>query len=618
MSPSFKDALEAGQRFLFDGSTPTVLYERGVFINSSFEETNLTRPDLVLAIHREFADAGAQVLTTNTWAANSAKLGAFGLAERVGDINREGARLARRALEGGNGWVAGCIGPLGLTLEPFGPLALEDAHRIVQEQALALAEGGVDLFVLESFQDLHEALEALASVKAVSDLPVAALFSADEGTAAGVGFSVNPEWFVRKLSEAGADLVGISEGAGPATILEMLPRLKEVATSPILVQPSAGLPRVVDGRMLYMASPEYLGEFARQAFLAGARAIGGCAGTSPIHTRAMCGALRQEQAFHQGQETRVREEEPQGVEPMPFAERSTLSGKLARREFVYSVELVPPRGLDMEKMLVKAQQCRDLGADCVNVPDGPRAMARLSALSTALLIQQRVGIETVLHYACRDRNLLGIQADLLGAAALGLHNILAITGDPPKLGPYPRATAVFDVDAIGLAGILRDLNRGLDLGGTAIGMPAAFSVGVGVNPDAPDQERELSRFQRKAEAGAEWAVTQSVFDTEGLFRFLDLAGHLEIPVIVGLWPLKSLRNAQFMATEIPGVRMPQGILDRMGRWAKAEDQLQEGLAITQELLEAVRGCVAGIQLSAPFGQVELVAPFLPGGQRPQP
>ena len=612
MSSSFQDALQAGQRFLFDGSLPTVLYERGVFINSSFEETNLGRPELVLAIHREFREAGAQVLTTNTWAANRAKLSSFGLAERVGDINRAGAGLARRALEGGSGWVAGCIGPLGMALEPFGPLPLEEARRIVQEQALALREGGVDLFVLESFQDLHEALEALASVKAVSDLPVAALFSADEGGVGGGGFSVNPEWFVRKLSEAGADLVGISEGAGPATILEMLGRLREVASAPILVQPSAGLPRVVDGRLLYMANPEYLGEFARQAFLAGARAIGGCAGTTPAHTRAMCGALRQAQAFHLGQEERIREQEPQGVEPVPFPERSTLSAKLSRREFVYSVELVPPRGLDMEKMLVKARQCRELGADCVNVPDGPRAMARLSALSTALLIHQRVGIETVLHYACRDRNLLGIQADLLGAAALGLHNVLAITGDPPKLGPYPRATAVFDVDAVGLVGILRDLNRGLDIGESAIGTPATFSIGVGVNPDAPDREGEFARFERKVEAGAEWAVTQSVFDGEGLFRLLELADRRGIPVIVGLWPLKSLRNAQFMATEIPGVHMPPGILERMGRWEKAEDQLQEGVAITWEILEAVKGSVAGIQLSAPFGQVELVAPFLPG------
>lgn len=617
MSSSFQDALRAGQRFLFDGSTPTVLYERGVFINSSFEETNLTRPDLVLAIHREFVAAGAQVLTTNTWAANRAKLSAFGLVERGAEINREGARLARKALEGNNGWVAGCIGPLGLTLEPFGPLALAEAREIVQEQALALAEGGADLFVLESFRDLHEALEALASVKAVSNLPVAVLLSADEGCCSGGGFAVNPEWFVRKLSEAGADLVGISEGAGPATILEMLPRLKEVATAPILVQPSAGLPRVVDGRLLYMASPEYLGEFARQAFLAGARAIGGCAGTSPAHSRAMCGALRQEHAFQEGMETRTREAEAQGVPPVPFGERSTLSAKLARKAFVYSVELVPPRGLDMEKMLIKAQQCQDLGADCVNVPDGPRAMARLSALSTALLIQQRVGIETVLHYACRDRNLLGIQADLLGAAALGLHNVLAITGDPPKLGPYPKATAVFDVDAVGLAGILRDLNCGLDLGGSAIGMPASFSIGVGANPDAPDREREFARFERKVEAGAEWAVTQPVFDAESLFRFLELSDRLGIPVIAGLWPLKSLRNAQFMATEIPGVHVPKSVLERMGRWEKAEDQLQEGLAITREILEASRSSVAGIQLSAPFGQVELVAPFLPGTQGAQ-
>lgn len=613
MSHTFRDALKANQRFLFDGSVPTVLYERGVFINSSFEETNLTRPDLVLGIHREFADAGAQILTTNTWAANRAKLQGFGLGERLVEINRAGATLARKALQGGDCWVAGCIGPLGVTLEPYGPLPVAEARAMFQEQARALLEGGVDLFVLESFRDIGEVLLALAAVKDVSDLPVAALLSSDEG---GLGaFSVRPEWFVKKLAEAGADLVGLSEGAGPAAILEILPLLKEASGVPILVQPSAGLPRVVDGRLLYMASPEYLGEFARQAFLAGARAIGGCAGTSPAHTRAMCGALRQEHAFQEGLEERLREDEVEGVEPIPFAERSTLSARLAKGEFVYSVELVPPRGLDMEKMLAKAQQCKDLGADCVNVPDGPRAMARLSAMTTALLIQQRVGIETVLHYACRDRNLLGIQADLMGAAALGLHNVLAITGDPPKLGPYPKATAVFDVDAVGLTGILRHLNHGLDLGGTAIGSPASFSIGVGANPDAPDRDREFTRFQRKVEAGAEWAVTQTVFDAESLFRFLDFASRWNVSIIAGLWPLKSFRNAQFMATEIPGVHMPQSVLDRMGRWEKAEDQLKEGLALTHEILEAVRPRVAGVQLSAPFGQVELVAPFLPGQPR---
>ncbi len=610
MTQTFQAHLQSGARFLFDGSVPGVLYERGIFINSSFDEANLSRPDLVLAIHREFVEAGAQVLTTNTWAANRAKLAGFGLAERVADINREGARLARKALPSGEGWVAGCLGPLGLALEPYGPLPREEAAAIFMEQAQALMEGGVDLFVLESFRDVAEALLALEALQAAADLPVAVLLATDEQGAAAHG--VRPEWFVAKAAEAGAALVGMSEGGGPTTLLELLPRLKEAVQVPILLQPSAGLPRVVDGRLLYMASPEYLGEFARQALLQGASAIGGTAGTSPAHTRAMYGALRQENAFQDGLEERLHQQEQQSQPAVPFRERSRLNAKLAAGEFVTSVELVPPKGLDMAKMLEKARQCADLGADCINIPDGPRAMARLSALSTALLIERQVGIETVLHYACRDRNLLGIQADLLGAAALGLHNVLAITGDPPKLGPYPKATAVFDVDAIGLVGILRHLNHGLDLGGSPIGTPAAFSIGVGANPDAPDREREWTRFRRKVEAGAEWAVTQPVFDAESLFRFLDFAEPFGIPVIAGLWPLKSSRNAQFMATEIPGVHVPRAVLDRMAKFDKAEDQLKEGLDLAREIVEAVRPRIQGLQLSAPFGQVELVAPFLPG------
>jgi homocysteine S-methyltransferase len=308
-------------------------------------------------------------------------------------------------------------------------------------------------------------------------------------------------------------------------------------------------------------------------------------------------------------EPKPREAEGQ-ADAVPFADRSPFSAKLARGELVVSVELVPPKGLDVGQMLQKASQIKDLGADSINIPDGPRAMARLSALSTAVLLQQRLGIECVLHYACRDRNLLGIQADLMGAAAFDICNVLAVTGDPPKLGPYPKATAVFDVDSIGLVGILRHLNHGVDIGGSPIGSPARFSVGVGANPDAPDREREWARFRRKAEAGAEWAVTQPVFDAESLFRFLDFAQAFGIPVIAGLWPLKSLRNAQFMATEVPGVHVPPAVLERMAGRVSAEDQLKEGMDIAHEILEAVRPRISGIQLSAPFGKVELVAPFI--------
>jgi homocysteine S-methyltransferase len=409
--------------------------------------------------------------------------------------------------------------------------------------------------------------------------------------------------------------VGLIGGNGPAPQLRLLERLKAVTSKPIILQPNPGLPHLVDGRMIYGASPEYLGDFAGRALAAGARAVGGCSGTTAAHIRAMRGAFRQERAFVQGGGGFELKPHEQPQPEVPFAFRSRFSLKLAQGEFVHTVELVPPKGMETDKLLAKTRQCRALGVDAINVPDGPRAIARMSALATALIIEQQVGLETVLHYACRDRNLLGMQSDLLGAAGLGLRNILAVTGDPPKLGPYPQATAVFDVDAIGLVNMLKRLNTGLDLGGGSIGKPTAFSVGVAANPVAPDLEREKSRYRYKVEAGAQWAITQPVFDADTLFRFLDFTEALDgkggLPILAGIWPLKSLRNAEFMANEVPGVFVPPSVLARMAKWPSAEDQIQEGLAIAQEIIERIRPRVRGLQLSAPFGQVELVAPLLP-------
>ncbi len=609
---TFQQALAAGSCLLFDGSTPSALYDRGVFINRSFDEANLQSPDLVRGIHAEFLAAGAQVLTTNTWGANRLKLAAYGLEGKLADINRAGVELARAALaqQGAEGWVAGCLGPLGVRIEPWGPTSFEEARGFFQEQADLLAAAGVDLLVLESFEDLNEIHQAILAAKGTG-LPVVAMMSTDEEGRALYG--TEPEWFIRQLDEWGADMVGTNGGNGPAPLLRLLERFRTATGKPIVLQPNPGLPRMVDGRLFYMASPEYLGEFARKALAAGARAVGGCSGTTPAHIRAMRGAFRQARAFVQPIRSGapLAQAEPQPEVPFPF--RSRFSMKLAQGEFTHTVELVPPKGMESDKLLAKTRQCRTLGVDAINVPDGPRAMARMSALATALLIEQQLGVETILHVACRDRNLLGMQSDLLGAAGLGLRNILAVTGDPPKLGPYPQATAVFDVDAIGLVNMLKRLNTGLDLGGAGIGAPTRFSIGVGANPVAPDLERERHRFRLKVEAGAQWTITQPVFDADSLFRFLDFAQSLEvrIPVIAGIWPLKSLRNAEFMANEVPGVVLPKALLARMATRTTAEDQLKEGLDIAQEIIEAIRPRIQGLQLSAPFGQVELVAPLLP-------
>ena len=617
---TFRQALDAGECFLFDGSTATALHDRGITLQRSFEECNLKTPDLLLAIHGEFLAAGAQVLTTNTWGANRMKLAARGLEDQLAEINREGVALARKAVtqQGAVAWVAGCIGPLGVRIEPWGPTSFEEARACFREQAAVLIEAGVDLMVLEAFEDLHEIQQAMLAVQELSNLPIAALMTPnEEGQAL---FGAEPEWFIKQIDAWGADVVGLIGGNGPAPQLRLLERLMAITTKPIALQPNPGMPRMVDGRLIYGATPEYLGEFAGRALASGARVVGGCSGTTPAHIRAMRGVFRQERAFVQGGGGFELKPHEQPQPEVPFAYRSRFSLKLAQGEFSHTVELVPPKGMEYDKLVAKTRQCQALGVDAINVPDGPRAMARMSALATALIIEQQVGLETILHYACRDRNLLGMQSDLLGAAGLGLRNILAVTGDPPKLGPYPQATAVFDVDAIGLVNMLKRLNTGLDLGGAAIGKPTSFSVGVGANPVAPDLEREKSRFRYKVEAGAQWAITQPVFDAEHLFRFLDFAEALDgkggIPIIAGIWPLKSLRNAEFMANEVPGAYVPPSVLARMASRTTAEDQLKEGQDIAREVIELIRPRVRGLQLSAPFGQVELVAPLLPKPEAP--
>ena len=608
-TPDFRAFLDEGRCLLFDGSTASALFERGIALNRSFDECNLKSPELLRAIHGEFLTAGAQVITTNTWGANRARLAGYGLESQVDTLNRAGATLAREAVvaSGQTAWVAGCLGPLGLRIEPWGPTSFDEARALFREQAQALLDGGVDLFVLESFEDLNEIHQALLAIRDLTGLPVAAMMTPNlDGRAQ---FGTEPEWFAQKLDEWGADLIGANGGNGPALQLQLLERFRKVTQKPLILQPSPGLPKLVDGRWIFMASPEYLGEFAQRALSLGARALGGCAGTTPAHIRAMRGAFQQERASHQNRISVTATHEQPQLE-VPIVERSKWAAKLAGDDFVTSVELVPPRGMDVEQLLEKTRTCKALGVDAVNVPDGPRALARMSALATAVLIEREVGLETVLHYACRDRNLLGIQSDLLGAAALGLRNILAVTGDPPKLGPYPQATAVFDVDAIGLVNILKRLNTGLDLGGAAIGRPTPFSIGVGANPVAVDLDRENRRFKWKAEAGAQWTITQPVFDAESLFRFLDFAEPFGLPVIAGIWPLKSLRNAEFMAHEVPGVYVPPSVLERMARWTTKEDQIKEGLAIAMEIIAIIRPRIRGLQLSAPFGQVELVAPIL--------
>ena len=603
----FRERLGAKLPILFDGSVTTLLYDRGVFINRSFDEVNVTQANLVLDIHQEYLAAGAQVLTTNTWGANSFKLKSYGLEDQVREINLAGAKNAK-SVAGSQAWVAGCIGPLGIRIEPWGPTSFKEAKETFSVQVQALLEGQVDLFVLESFADLNEIQQAIQAIRELTDLPIVAQMTTNEEGQSLYG--TEPEWFGKKLEEWGADLVGINGGNGPMPALEILKRLKVVTQGPLILQPNAGLPRLVDGRMIYMASPEYLSEFARQALLQGALGLGGCAGTTPAHIRSMAGALRQSNAFAASVQVSVEQPVYKTECSIPVHQLSRWAGKIERGEFAVCVELLPPKGLDTSKLIERSIACRKAGVDAINIPDGPRASARMSALATACLVEKHAEIETILHYACRDRNLLGIQSDLIGAAGLGLRNILCITGDPPKLGPYPNATAVFDIDAIGLVNMATRLNSGQDLGGSHLGGSTSFSVGVGANPVAPDMEKERSRFRWKVEAGAQWAITQPVFECDSLFRFLEFSAKFGIPVVAGIWPLTSLKNAEFMANEVPGVYVPTAVLDRMRACKTAEDQKKEGLLIARELCERIRKSVQGFQLSAPLGNVDMALELL--------
>jgi methionine synthase I (cobalamin-dependent)/5,10-methylenetetrahydrofolate reductase len=604
---------------LFDGAMGTMLYQRGVFINQCYDELSIRSPDLVRDIHRAYAKAGAEVLETNSFGANRMKLTQYGLEGQVVAINRAAAQLAREVADsaGHSVVVAGAVGPLGVRIEPYGPTSEAEARQLFREQMSALKEGGADLFILETFGDLHEIKEAIRAAREVDpSMPIVAQMTigADHHTS----YGATAEDVARALDGWGADVIGLNCSVGPQIILECIERMAPVTRRKLSAQPNAGMPRDVGGRSMYMASPEYMATYARHLIHAGAKVLGGCCGTTPEHIKAICEGIRplnprlaQPVARDEGRAARVEAAELHATRhaphATPFSQRSRFAARIAAGEFVSSVEIVPPRGVDATRMIADVRKLKEAGVDAVNVPDGPRAQSRMGALLTSVLIEQQVGIETVTHYACRDRNLLGMLSDLLGASAIGLRNLLIITGDPPKMGPYPDATAVFDIDSIGLTNLVRNLNCGLDPGGNAIGEPTKFAIGVGVNPAAIDMAHEIRRFEWKVEAGAEFAITQPVFDAAQLEKFLGAVEHVRIPVVAGIWPLVSLRNAEFLANEVPGVSVPNDVIARMRRAGdrSKEHATAEGIAIAREMLTRVRGLVQGVQVSAPFGKVEL-------------
>jgi homocysteine S-methyltransferase len=607
------DKLFAGDTVLCDGAMGTMLYGCGVFINRCYDELNATQPDTVRSVHELYLQAGAQVIETNTFGANSFRLERFGLRDKVHAFNRAGAAIARQCVDsirekqGAEAFVAGAVGSLGVQLGPGGAAGLQEAKAAFADQIGALAQGGVDLLIAETMMSVDEAEQAVLAAREVApQLKIVVLMTVGEDGNCLDGLT--PEIAAQRLTAAGADAIGCNCSVGPSTVLGVIERMRAVTSLPLVAMPNAGMPRNIEGRNIYLTSPEYMASFARKFVRAGASWVGCCCGTTPEHIRAMRGALRAMEAQDSGESSVAQriakptaESTQAGVEPKPFAERSEIARRIATGEFVTLVEIVPPKGFDCEKELAGAALLARHGVHAINVPDSPRASARMSAYSLCLQIEQKVGIETVLHYTCRDRNILSIQSDLLGSASMGLKNILCLTGDPPKMGNYPDATAVFDVDAIGLVNIVKGLNRGLDIGRNAIGGSAGFTISVAANPGVPDLEHEVRRFAYKVEAGAEFCITQPVFDLRLLEEFLRRIEGFRIPVIAGIWPLTSLRNAEFMRDELK-VSMPEEILARMGATESKEAAFAEGLKIAREMLASVRGEVQGVQVSAPFGK----------------
>ncbi len=589
-----------------DGAMGTMLYERGVFLNTCFDELNLTNPDMVTAVHSEYVKAGCDFIETNTFGANAVKLAHFGLANRVQAINTAAVELAKKAADSDT-LIAGAVGPTGINNPNLNDKQQHTAKATFAEQAEALADGGVDFLLLETFTTAAE-LEIAIESAALTSLPIIAQLTCTPEFATLFGTPI--EKAIAPIAEHSAvTAVGLNCTLGPSDMLEALKRLRQVTNKPLSVQANAGLPRQVEGRTLYMCTPEYMAEYAKRFYENGAQIIGGCCGTTPAHIQKIVKAVRPlakaMDIRHAPIHVEIKDTKPAGQPPVALKEKSNLGKKIAAGEPVSCIELTPPRGVHMGKVIENAKLCAEYGVDAINIPDGPRASARLSPLVTALQIEHAADIETVLHICCRDKNLIGLQSDLLGVQAMGLRNVLLITGDPPKLGEYPDATGVFDLDSVALTRVTDALNRGLDIAGNELPQQLSLTIGVGANPVASELNREIERFKQKAAAGAEYAITQPVFDIDMFIHFKEAVEECNLPFVAGIWPFTSFKNAEFMANEVPGVVVPDTLLDRMSKATTREEGRRIGIEIAREMIEALVPLVAGLAVSAPFGNVKI-------------
>jgi homocysteine S-methyltransferase len=593
-----------------DGAMGTMLYSKGVFISRCFDELNVSNPDLVREVHMDYIKAGVDVIETNTFGGNRMKLMSHGLADQIREINVRGAAIAREAA-GNDVFVGGAIGPLGIRIEPWGKTSIDEARAIFRDQAEGLLAGGVDLFILETFSDLNEIQAAINGVKDVSNKPIVAQMTIEEDGNSLEG--TPPETFVKRIEQWGADVIGLNCSVGPQTMLDIIERIAHITSKKLSVQPNAGKPKNIEGRNIYLCSPEYMASYAKKFVRYGVRLVGGCCGTTPQHIKAIRAAVRSvtpNAARASTTSTVGAVYDRQGAHRAPLQEKSKLGKKLAEKRFIKIVEMIPPKGHDFADAVEEAKYLQSHDVDAINIPEAPRSSARMNAISLAILLEKSTEIESLAHYTCGDRNLLGMQADLLGAYALGLRNLLLITGDPPSTGDYVNATAVYDVDSIGLTNMVDRLNEGLDVGGKSIGRPTGFVVGVGANPGAINNDEELKRFYYKVEAGAEFALTQPVFDVAVLERFLRRIEDCKIPVIVGLLPLSNYKMAEFLNYEVPGCSVPDTILDRMRKAETPEAARAEGIRIAQGILEKIQAMVQGVQVRGPFEHYETAVEVL--------
>ena len=590
---------------IFDGAMGTAIYEKGIFINACYDELNITKPDLIKSIHQEYIDAGCDVILTNTFGANCFKLEKYGLGNMVYDINFQGAKNAIE-VAGDDIYVLGCVGPClakGLSLTVENTDKLKESYEV---QIQGLKDGGVDGIILETFSNFDE-LDIAAEIIKKYDLPLIASLACKKEKETLNGLNIKDA--IKRLDKnKDIDAVGMNCIIGPHAMLSLLEDVINLTSKPFIVEPNAGHPQNVDGRMIYMSTPEYFATYAQNFIRLGVRGIGGCCGTTPKHISEMAKTVKALTGVKKHLKIdKIEDFAPVEVKITPKEEKSSFAKKLFSGEKVVTMEITPPRSVVLDSMLDKVRECKNAGIDAINIPDGPRASSRISSLVTAIMIEREIGIETILHYCCRDRNLIGMQSDLLGGFAAGLKNYLIITGDPPKLGDYPGATAVFDIDAVGLTKVVHNLNCGSDIAGNLINPPTSILIGVGANPCAIDIDKEVNHFINKINAGAEYAITQPVFAPEALLSFMEKTEdkNKSLPIVAGIWPLVSLKNALFLKNEVPGVYVPDEIITKMEKAKTKEDGIKYGIEIAHEIKEKINPYVSGYQISAPFGRVDV-------------